>query len=488
MIEKKKTLLTIGLAFTACFLFAQEGSIDEMRNSTQAVLLASIDRENASILQQLDSVKFVNAGEKDVEGIIFDIEDVAVVRKLSSLTREVPLDYNQHVRKYIDLYNSKNYSGHMSRMLGLAQYYFPLYERILAEVGVPKEIKYLSIIESALNPHDVSRVGATGPWQFMYGTAKIYDLTMDNYVDERKDPIASSYAAAKYMKEAYAEFGDWLLAIASYNCGKGGVKRAILRSGKIQPSFWEIAPFLPKETRNYVPAYIAMTYTLGYAQDHGIEAKDSEMALNTQILEIDKFISIHEVAKAINVPEESLKLLNPAYKKGIVNGSDDIHRRLIIPALAADIDKEQLYLALNTAVEKTAEVIALENDDVRVADKRVALTNKHRVRRGETLAIIAKKYDVSVQNLKAWNNVKGSSVRTGTSLVVSSSGVNNRLAQRTNERVHKKSNFSMYTVKKGDTLSEIASKKGVSLSRLKADNNLSHSKLKPGMKLKINKG
>lgn len=488
MIEKKKTLLTIGLAFTACFLFAQEGSIDEMRNSTQAVLLASIDRENASILQQLDSVKFVNAGEKDVEGIIFDIEDVAVVRKLSSLTREVPLDYNQHVRKYIDLYNSKNYSGHMSRMLGLAQYYFPLYERILAEVGVPKEIKYLSIIESALNPHDVSRVGATGPWQFMYGTAKIYDLTMDNYVDERKDPIASSYAAAKYMKEAYAEFGDWLLAIASYNCGKGGVKRAILRSGKIQPSFWEIAPFLPKETRNYVPAYIAMTYTLGYAQDHGIEAKDSEMALNTQILEIDKFISIHEVAKAINVPEESLKLLNPAYKKGIVNGSDDIHRRLIIPALADDIDKEQLYLALNTAVEKTAEVIALENDDVRVADKRVALTNKHRVRRGETLAIIAKKYDVSVQNLKAWNNVKGSSVRTGTSLVVSSSGVNNRLAQRTNERVHKKSNFSMYTVKKGDTLSEIASKKGVSLSRLKADNNLSHSKLKPGMKLKINKG
>lgn len=488
MIESKKTLLTIGLAFTTCCLFAQEKSIEEMRNSTQAIMLASIDRENASILQQLDSIKFVNAGEKEVEGILFDIEDVTVVRKLNSLEREVPLDYNQHVRKYIDLYNSKNYAGHMSRMLGLAQYYFPLYERILAEVGVPKEIKYLSIIESALNPHDVSRVGATGPWQFMYGTAKIYNLTMDNYVDERKDPIASSYAAAKYMKEAYAEFGDWLLAIASYNCGKGGVKRAILRSGKIQPSFWEVAPFLPKETRNYIPAYIAMTYTLGYAQDHGIEAKDGDIALNTQVLEIDKFISIAEVAKAINVSEESLKVLNPAYKKGIVNGSDEIHRRLIIPALAADMNKDQLYLALNTAVETPSQVMALANDDVRVSNKRSAQASTHRVRRGETLAVIAKKYDVSVQNLKAWNNVKGSSVKTGASLIVSSSGVNTRLAQKTSAETQRKSNFAFYTVKKGDTLSEIANNKGVSLSKLKADNNLSHSRLKPGMKLKINRG
>lgn len=488
MIEKKKILFTIGFAFATCCLFAQESSIDEMRNSTQAIFAASIDRENASILQQLDSIKFVNAGEKDPLSIVFDIEDVNVVRKLSSLEREVPLDYNQHVRKYIDLYNSKNYSGHMSRMLGLAQYYFPLYERILAEVGVPKEIKYLSIIESALNPHDVSRVGATGPWQFMYGTAKIYNLTMDNYVDERKDPIASSYAAAKYMKEAYTEFGDWLLAIASYNCGKGGIKRAILRSGKIQPSFWEIAAFLPKETRNYIPAYIAMTYTLGYAQEHGIEAKESEIVLNTQVLEVDKFISIAEVAKAINVSEESLKVLNPAYKKGIVNGSNEIHRRLIIPALGEGINKDQLYLALNTAVETPTQIIAAVNDDVRVNSKRTAQTSRHQVSRGETLAVIAKKYDVSIQNLKAWNNLSGSSVKAGTSLVVNSNGINSRLAQKVNTSVSKKSNNLVYTVKKGDTLSEIANNKGVSLSKLKADNNLSHTRLKPGMKLKINKG
>lgn len=487
MIEKKRTLFTIGFAFTTCCLFAQERSIDEMRNSTQAIMSASIDRENASILQQLDSIKFVHVGEKEAQSIVFDIEDVNVVRKLNSLEREVPLDYNQHVRKYIDLYNSKNYSGHMSRMLGLAQYYFPLYERILAEVGVPKEIKYLSIIESALNPHDVSRVGATGPWQFMYGTAKIYNLTMDTYVDERKDPIASSYAAAKYMKEAYAEFGDWLLAIASYNCGKGGVKRAILRSGKIQPTFWEVAPFLPKETRNYIPAYIAMTYTLGYAQEHGIEAKESEMALNTQILEIDKFISIAEVAKAINVTEESLKLLNPAYKKGVVNGSDEIRRRLIIPALGEGINKDQLYLALNTTVEIPNQVIAVVEDDIRRGSKHTAQPSRHQVSRGETLAMIAKKYDVSVQNLKAWNKVSGSSLKAGTSLVVNSNGINSRLAQKVNTSASKKSTILVYTVKKGDTLSDIANNKGVSLSKLKADNNLSHTRLKPGMKLQINK-
>ncbi|CDS92458.1 lytic transglycosylase domain-containing protein [Sphingobacterium faecium] len=488
MIEKKRTLFTIGLAITTYCLCAQERSIDEMRNSTQAIMSASIDRENASILQQLDSIKFVNIGEKDAQSIVFDIEDVNVVRKLNSLEREVPLDYNQHVRKYIDLYNSKNYSGHMSRMLGLAQYYFPLYERILAEVGVPKEIKYLSIIESALNPHDVSRVGATGPWQFMYGTAKIYNLTMDTYVDERKDPIASSYAAAKYMKEAYAEFGDWLLAIASYNCGKGGVKRAILRSGKIQPTFWEVAPYLPKETRNYIPAYIAMTYTLGYAQEHGIEAQESEIALNTQVLEVDKFISIAEVAKAINVSEESLKLLNPAYKKGVVNGSDEIHRRLIIPALGDGINKDQLYIALNTTVEAPVQSIAAVDADIRKNSKGSAQPSRHQVRRGETLAIIARKYDVSVQNLKAWNNVSGSSVKAGTSLVVNSNGINSRLAQKATASSSKKSTVLVYTVKKGDTLSEIANNKGVSLSKLKADNNLSHTKLKPGMKLKINKG
>ncbi|WP_400261598.1 transglycosylase SLT domain-containing protein [Sphingobacterium sp. SG20118] len=412
MIERKKTLLAISFALSTFCLFAQESSIDEMRNSTQAIILASLDREKAAILQQLDSIKFVNAGEQDVEGVVFDIDDVHVVRKLNALAREVPLDYNQYVRKYIDLYSSKNYAGHMSRMLGLAQYYFPLYERILSEVGVPKEIKYLSIIESALNPHDVSRVGATGPWQFMYGTAKMYDLTMDNYVDERKDPIASSYAAAKYMKEAYAEFGDWLLAIASYNCGKGGVKRAILRSGKIQPSFWEVAPFLPKETRNYIPAYIAMTYTLGYAQDNGIEAKESDLALNTQVLEIDKFVSISEVAKAIDVSEESLKLLNPAYKKGIVNGSDESHRRLIIPELIEDINREQLYLALNTAVEKPIQIVETANDDIRVSGQ-LSAAKKHQVRKGENLAFIAKKYNVSVQNLKAWNNLKNSNVRVG---------------------------------------------------------------------------
>jgi membrane-bound lytic murein transglycosylase D len=467
---------------------AQGLSSSSLKGELQSSLLQHLADENTQILRELDSIKFVNAGERDVDDIVFDLQDVGMVRKLLALQKEVPLNYNAQVRNYIELYSSKNYKPHMGKMLGLGQYYFPIYEKVFKEMNVPEEIKYLSIVESALNPHVVSRVGATGPWQFMYGTAKLYDLAMDNYVDERKDPYASSYAAAKYMLDSYGEFGDWLVAIASYNCGKGNVKRAIAKSGKDNPNFWEIARFLPKETRNYVPAFIAMTYMIGYAEEHHIAASSHDYHLATDVLMVDKFLGLDNIATALNVPVASLKMLNPGYKKGVVNGTVEIPRRLVIPKIE-DMDQAHLYAALNTPLAAPANVVEAPNDDVRVAGS--ASSGRYKVKRGETLQSIAEKFGVSVHNLKAWNDLTSTRVATGKSLVVSSNGVNKQLASRVSSSKGSKasnSTYLSYVVKRGDTLSGIASKyKGATVTNIKSTNGLNNSKLKPGMKLRIPK-
>src|SRR5690606_15743168 len=240
--------------------------------------------------------------------------------RLAYLQNVVPLTYNAQVQSYIDAYSTARYKRHLEQMMGLSQYYFPIYERVFSEAGVPEEIKYLSIVESALNPHAVSRVGATGLWQFMFATARMYDLAIDSYVDERKDPVAASHAAAAYLLDAYNDFGDWLLAIASYNCGKGNVLRAIQRSGLSNPDYWAISPYLPRETRNYVPAFIAITYMLGYHEEHGIMPAESNILMETETVSVQKFVPLSGVAKALEVDEELIKSLNPAYKRGIVNG------------------------------------------------------------------------------------------------------------------------------------------------------------------------
>ncbi|EFK57454.1 LysM peptidoglycan-binding domain-containing protein [Sphingobacterium spiritivorum] len=490
MVKMKVTTLSLFGFLCIAQANVQGQSSSSFKDDLQTTLLQNLADENTQILKELDSIKFVNAGEKNVDNVVFDIQDVGMVRKLLSLQREVPLNYNAQVRNYIELYSSKNYKPHMSKMLGLGQYYFPIYEKIFKEMNVPDEIKYLSIVESALNPHSVSRVGATGPWQFMYGTAKSYNLIMDNYLDERKDPYASCYAAARYMQDSYQEFGDWLVAIASYNCGKGNIKRAIAKSGKTNPNFWEISAYLPRETRNYVPAFIAMTYMMGYAAENNIEAATTDYHLATDMMMVDKSLNLNSIAQALNLSEEALKMLNPGYKKGIVNGTAETPRRLVIPKLAG-MDEEKLYTALNSPVETMAAVVEAVNDDLRVSPN--AMT-RHRVRKGETLQSISRKFGVSVQNLKAWNDISSSRAPVGRTLIVSSPGVNERLASRVSKSkaatTSKKSTstYLSYTVKRGDTLSDIANKyKGATVSNIKADNGLSSSKLKPGMKLKIKK-
>lgn len=415
--------------------------------------------------------------------------------QLDSLQGVIPLTYNGYVQSYIDAYASSRYRNHLAKMASLAAYYFPIYEKVFAEVDIPTEIKYLSIIESALNPHAVSRVGATGPWQFMFGTAKAFNLNIDSYVDERKDPYAASYAAAAYLKDAYNEFGDWQLAIASYNCGKGNVERAIQRSGLAKPDFWSIRRYLPSETRNYVPAYIAMTYVLNNLEGLGISPTGFDAAPEgTDVISIDKFIPLSGVARALNVELSRLEILNPAYKKNIINGTPESPKRLVVPT----VDKAayaSLYAVLNNPNNPSSAAPQMMTASTRTQSNVEERLVYHKVRRGESLGMIANRYHVEVQDLKVWNKLKRNLIVPGQRLkiaqMVKSSGqptvsANNTSSQATPKRYTGPSYIS-YKVKKGDTISSIAQKyKKATVRNIKAMNNLSNDALRPGMVLKIN--
>ncbi len=323
----------------------------------------------------------------------------------------------------------------------------------------------------------------------MYYEAKTYHLTVDSYTDQRMDPIASSYAIAKILKEAYDEYGDWLLAIASYNGGKGAVSRAIQRSGKEKATFWDIAPYLTQQTQNYIPKFIAMTYAMKYADENDINAADTELSLRTQTLDINKRISLNQIADALHVSKETLRALNPSFKKNVLNGTEDSPLRLVLPVVDKKIATEELYAALNTPVS-SADVSQTENLGEFLQNGR------YKVKVGETFASIADKFEVTVQDIKSWNNLRGNQIVPGQNLLIKKENdfVDAKLARNT-ERSSKKSQqrasnvtrTAYYIVKKGDTLSDIADENGTSVRRLKSENDLSGNRIKPGMKLKVSK-
>ncbi|HLW50076.1 MAG TPA: transglycosylase SLT domain-containing protein [Sphingobacteriaceae bacterium] len=331
--------------------------------------------------------------------------------KLKQLLTAVPLDYNAQVQSYIDRYSTDRYRSYLSRMMGLSTYYFPIYEQVFKETGLPAEIKYLSIIESALDPHAVSRVGATGLWQFMYATAKMYELRMDRHMDERKDPVLASYAASRYLLEGYERFGDWLLAIAAYNCGPGNVQKAIQRSGKENPDFWTISPFLPRETRNYVPAFIAMTYMLEYHEEHGIFPEGEVPQVGeTQLISVQNPVPFSTLAAAIGTDESLLKFLNPAYKQDFVNGSVETPKRLILPQVSP-ANYGELYAVLNETDH------SISNEALLAASQPATVT--YTVKRGDTLSGIAKKHKgATVNGIKTANGLKSNQIKPGMKLQI----------------------------------------------------------------------
>ncbi len=392
--------------------------------------------------------------------------------RLDSIRTTFPLDYNPFVQTYIDIFLDKR-SNEMGQMLALGKYYFPVFEKALQAYDIPLEFKYLPIIESSMNPMAISRVGATGMWQFMYTTARMYDLKIDNYVDERRDPTEASYAAARYLRDAYNSLGDWALALAAYNCGVGCVNRAIAKAGGSR-NFWDIQGYLPSETRNYVPAFIATAYVMNYYPQHPQVKIPQEKTLITDSISVNKFMSFDKIAQALNIDPNDLRGLNPVYKKNVINGTSTEPKRLIIPKLSFK-DYAGFFEALNAEEDGSLQMLSVSE----VVNPNLKVTNTHIVKQGETLNAVANKYKVEVQDLKVWNSLNNYTIAIGQKLVIKKDAEPVNLKKET-------PTYITYKVKAGDNLARIAERfENVSVNSLKALNNLETSILTVGMVLKV---
>ena len=326
--------------------------------------------------------------------------DSVYARRLQRLVSPVRLPYNPIVRDYIARYTDTRY-GTISRILGLSQYYFPLIEEELVKAGLPVELRALPIIESALDPTAVSRMGAAGLWQFMPSTGKLYGLEVNSLIDERYDPVLATRAACRYLKDMYALFGDWMLAIASYNCGPGNVNKAIARSGG--KTFWEIYDYLPRETRGYVPAFIGASYAYAYHRQHGIEPTAAPLPLAVDTVHVAKLMHLEQVASTLELPIEVLRRLNPQYRLDIVPATDKRYK-LVLPQQYAC-----RYIACEEEIHRKDSLYLKEYiDPVNVARKRAATSTylTHTVKRGDTLGSIARKYRVSQQTIMRDNGIR----------------------------------------------------------------------------------
>ena len=435
----------------------------------------------------------------DMDSVRFEsnVPDEVYVERLKKMNSFIQIPYNDIVRNYIIMYSEKM-KQRMPYMLGLCKYYMPIFEETFDKHEIPVELKAMAIIESAMNPRAESRVGAKGMWQFMYNTAKSYGLHVDSFVDERMDPVKSCEAAALYMYDAYKMFGDWILAIASYNCGPGNVRKAIKRAGGSR-EFWDIWPYLPKETRYYVPAFVGALYTLEYYKEHGLKPESMVMPTGVDTLVIKKQLHLKQVSEITGAPIEDLRNLNPQYRHEIIPGHEREYILRIPYQYTGDfIEHEDTIYKHNAAVffdPVAIKKIKDGGDGVRIV---------HKVKNGEYLGRIASKYNVSVAKIKKWNNLKSDNIRAGQSLVIyrggsgpatsqssskstSSTSSNSSSSNKTNSSAGAKGHTT-YTVKSGDSFYSIAKNySGVSAQNIMDYNGLTSSKLKPGMVIKIPK-
>lgn len=331
------------------------------------------------------------------------------IRRLQHLPNVMEMPYNEVVRQFIDRYTGRMRKA-MPYLLSSANFYMPIFEEALEACQIPLELKYLPVIESALNPQATSKAGAGGLWQFMITTGKLYGLTVNSLIDERRDPIKSSYAAARYLRDLYDIFHDWTLVIAAYNCGPQNVNKAIKRSGDEQADYWKIYPYLPKETRGYVPAFIAANYAMNYYCEHGICPAKFNMPAPTDTVHVNRNLHFSQIVAVCNVKADEVKALNPQYRTGLIPGdASPCTLRLPTSGISAFI------AAGDSVYNYHSDEIMPNRDVVEMDDKVVGTqgTKYHKVRKGDTLGAIAKKYRTSVKTLQRLNNMKGTNLTVG---------------------------------------------------------------------------
>ncbi len=478
------------------------------------------------------------------------VSDDVLRDRLAKLPTVIEMPYNQIVRSYIERYTQRGRSQ-VAAILGLGNYYLPIFEQALEEAGLPLELKYLPIIESGLDPNAVSRHGATGLWQFMLNTARGLGMEVNSLVDERRDPYVSSKKAARYLKDLYATYKDWSLAIAAYNCGPGSVNKAIRRAGG-DPSkhdFWSIYNYLSPETRGYVPMFIAANYVMNYYPQHNISPVLPTKPLVIDTVMVGSRVHFDQISKVLAIPVDELRVLNPQFRSDVIPGSAErpytlalpsqqIHAYLMSENDIREYEKEKYQRRLTAqpgdkpsaavaaqiesepSVDESESVIGASGDaDRMAANNGKAHTITHKVEPGESLAEVAKKYDVTPEQIKNWNNLRRNALRTGQLLRITTTVGGEDMAENTSPRSsqwqetsvdnseHTTSSAkssakastkqqpaktknttpatSSHKIKSGESLSSISRKYGVSIEELKRANGMKNDNLRAGETLTI---
>lgn len=400
-------------------------------------------------------------------------------QRLKDMETIIDMPYNPIVRNCIDRY-MRNYNNSLGAILGRSIRFMPIFEQALEEAGLPLELKYLSIVESALRPDATSRVGAAGLWQFMAPTGRMYNLHISSLVDERRDPYKSSVAAAQYLKDLYEMFDDWHLALAAYNCGPGRISRAINSTGK--KDFWDIYYTLPSETRMYVPLFIAANYAMTYYREHNIEPVLSVKPLTTDTVMISHRLYLEHISEVMNIPMEALKELNPQYRCDIVPGSVSKPYSLTLPSQQAFV-YSLMEDSIRAYAKRDLEAQGISEDDISTEPTPIY----YKVRSGDVLSKIARRHGTTVKNIKKWSGIKSDRLRIGQRLIV---GWNNGVPSLKSSTKDAKSDTSgtkasYHKVRKGETLSTIAQKHGVTVKQLKKANNITSDRITIGQRLVI---
>jgi len=454
-------------------------------------------------------------GEFQGDTIALQYPDSVYLQRLCKINSIISLPYNNIIRNHIHVYTIKQ-RDKFSAVLGLKDYYFPMIEDVFDSYGLPAELKYMAVIESALNPNAVSKMGATGLWQFMYSTGRFYGLTINSVVDERRDPLKSTHAAARYIKDMYSIYNDWILVIAAYNCGPGNVNKAIRRSGN-KKDYWEIFYRLPRETRGYIPQYVAATYAVNYYSEHNIQPLPLNIPVATDTIMVNKDIHLTQIAEVMGIPLGELRALNPQYRTGLVPGSSKpLALTLPMNHLGDFIDlndtirgyKSDIYL------NKLNRIADPSRSSYLPADIKGKTKLIYTVQDGDNLGYISEWYRVGLSELRYWNNVYRNTIRVGQKLVVYVdparyeyfSKINSLSFADKQKMVGKtvpsnsytitdkatdesEGEFITYTVRYGDTIWDIVKMfDNVTTSQVLTLNNISDpGKIQVGQKLKIKK-
>jgi len=426
----------------------------KLKDEPYAARLDSLWRHELARMDLYDSITNMVQGAEYKEEVYLDLPADTLKKRLARINEKTPFNiaYTPSLESVIKRY-LKRHKPSMERLMEISQFYFPMFEEILDKYNIPLEMKYLAIVESALRPRAKSRVGATGLWQFMFSTGKMYDLDVNSYVDERMDPIMATEAACKYLSKLYELFGDWDLALASYNSGPGNVSKAIRRSGGYQ-NYWNIRKNLPRETAGYVPAFLATMYLFEYADEHDYQPKKAPVNyFETDTVHIKQLITLEQVAKITGEPLEVIQFLNPSYKLDIIPfvKTEKYYLRLPIEKVGSFVqNEEEIYAFAKAEIDKKEKPLP----EFTTASAQV----RYRVKNGDYLGKIANKYGVRVSQIKKWNKLRSNNLKIGQRLTIYPRKPVTSSREKSSAKTVASNGKKVYTVRQGDSLWKIANR------------------------------